>query len=97
MWGSDEVDIEHLISLVEERPVLGDKDKSLDEYKSDREKEREREAFKVSDAACNPYPFACGDKLVKFVCLGTVRHRSFDICVKRSPVQYRERSRRETV
>ena len=43
MWGSDEVDIEHLISLVEERPVLGDKDKSLDEYKSDREKKRERE------------------------------------------------------
>ena len=38
--GSDEVDIEHLISLVEERPVLGDK--SLHEYESNREIERKR-------------------------------------------------------
>ena len=35
--------------------------------------------------------------LVSFKCLGTVRHQSYDICVKDSPVLYRERSQRETV
>ena len=36
---SDEIDIEHLICLVEEKPVIGDK--SLDEYKSERERWRD--------------------------------------------------------